>query len=136
MAHSLEIRTPLVDIDVLEALAPAIPHFAGMLGKRALGVAPSIPLPEIVTARQKTGFGVPIGSWIAGATTTTARQKGAASRLWSEEVMHRSQGAAQRETTSRSDVPDQPAERMRPPKLVDAARMGLASSAPANGDRA
>lgn len=68
MAHSLEIRTPLVDIATLEALATYIPHLsvAGG-GKRALAAAPSVALPAEIAGRSKTGFGVPAWRY-AGST--------------------------------------------------------------------
>jgi asparagine synthase (glutamine-hydrolysing) len=87
MAHSLEIRTPLVDYQLLRTLAPSISslrHTA--LGKYALAAAPSAPLPDAITSRPKTGFGVPTGRWIGRATQVTATRKGAASRAWSKEV--------------------------------------------------
>jgi asparagine synthase (glutamine-hydrolysing) len=63
MAHSLEIRTPLVDFQLLQALAPSIPHFGAKAGKHALAMAPSHPLPDSVKHRSKTGFSVPLGRW-------------------------------------------------------------------------
>lgn len=82
MAHSLEIRTPLVDFQLLRALAPSIPGLSRAAGKRALAAAPSTPLPDAITNRAKTGFGVPTGHWLTGAATA----KGAASRLWARRV--------------------------------------------------
>ena len=65
MAHSLEIRTPLVDIAALTALAPwprsASPRGAG----RRAGHRP-LALPPEILARAKTGFGVP--DWRFGPT--------------------------------------------------------------------
>jgi len=83
MAHSLEIRTPLVDIELLRRLAPVIPHLTADAGKRALAAAPSLPLPDALVDRPKTGFGVPTGRWLSAASD----RKGAASRLWSREVL-------------------------------------------------
>ncbi|HJU15265.1 MAG TPA: asparagine synthase (glutamine-hydrolyzing) [Stellaceae bacterium] len=96
MAHSVEIRTPLVDARVIEKLAPEIPSLAPRTGKEALAKAPSIPLPAEIVARAKTGFGVPTGAWInavAGKTAVAARGrplevKGLASRRWSRTVLH------------------------------------------------
>ena len=64
MAHSLEVRTPLVDVELLQKVAPMIPQLTGSLGKRLLAQAPSRPLPDAVVYRPKTGFNVPIGSWL------------------------------------------------------------------------
>jgi len=86
MAHSLEIRTPLVDIDLLKALSPITPRLGPGAGKRALGAAPGRPLPAAIAARPKTGFGVPTGRWTFAASAVTAASRGAASRAWAQEV--------------------------------------------------
>ena len=64
MAHSLEVRVPLVDAVLLE-------KFAGLrlgIGQRSikslLAEAPNQPVPASGIQRQKTGFGVPIAKWI------------------------------------------------------------------------
>ncbi len=97
MAHGLEIRTPLVDIRLLEALAPVIPTLRPGLGKAALAAAPSTPLPAEVTDRAKTGFTVPTGAWMAAAGQAGAQaspRKGLASRGWSQLVLARAASAA------------------------------------------
>jgi asparagine synthase (glutamine-hydrolysing) len=88
MAHSLEIRTPLVDVDLLRTLAPVLPRLAPSTGKRALADAPSTPLPREVVDRAKTGFGVPTGEWIAGVAHIDDPKpaKGAVSRRWAREL--------------------------------------------------
>jgi asparagine synthase (glutamine-hydrolysing) len=68
MAHSLELRTPLVDATLLHALRPYHTGFADGVGKRMLGRSPKIPLPEQIINRPKTGFGVPMTAWLAAAT--------------------------------------------------------------------
>ncbi|HZP65439.1 MAG TPA: asparagine synthase (glutamine-hydrolyzing) [Rudaea sp.] len=65
MDHSVELRTPLVDTTLLQALSPLFPRFAMHPGKRLLAHAPSNPLPTEIVARSKTGFGIPIGRWMA-----------------------------------------------------------------------
>jgi asparagine synthase (glutamine-hydrolysing) len=93
MAHSLEIRTPLVDAALLESVAPCIAGLAPGDGKRALAKAPSKPLPAAIVDRAKTGFGVPTGAWLssvageAGPNCATTASKGAASRAWSRHVV-------------------------------------------------
>ena len=64
MAHSIEVRTPLVDVALLQSVAPMIPQLTGSLGKQLLAQAPSAPLPDAVVNRPKTGFNVPVGSWL------------------------------------------------------------------------
>ena len=62
MAHSLEIRVPLVDPVLLQRLAPALGR-AGAPDKAAMAATPMKPLPGAVLARPKTGFFVPVERW-------------------------------------------------------------------------
>lgn len=90
MAHGVEIRLPLVDVPLLEAVAPLFGALANGAGKAALALAPSRPLPEDVARRGKTGFAVPTGAWMAEAaarTVNAARPKGLVSRDWSRVVL-------------------------------------------------
>jgi asparagine synthase (glutamine-hydrolysing) len=68
MAHSLELRTPLVDAALLHALRSVHTGFVGGAGKRMLAQSPMSPLPEQIIARPKSGFGVPMTQWLAAAT--------------------------------------------------------------------
>jgi asparagine synthase (glutamine-hydrolysing) len=75
MAHSLELRSPLLDREVLE-LGLALPDSLktrGRQGKVALRRAFAADLPPEVAARGKTGFGVPIGRWFRGELRGLAR---------------------------------------------------------------
>lgn len=89
MAHSIEIRVPLVDIEFLRAIAPVTPHLHNRRGKVALAAAPTLPLPDEVTNRAKTGFGVPTGTWLSRVVegNEAAGTKGAASRGWARHVL-------------------------------------------------
>jgi asparagine synthase (glutamine-hydrolysing) len=65
MAHSLELRSPFLDHEVV-ALGLALPDslkVRGREGKVALRRAFADLLPAEVTTRGKTGFGVPLGRW-------------------------------------------------------------------------
>jgi asparagine synthase (glutamine-hydrolysing) len=62
MAHSLEVRVPLVDAHLLRRLAPALVTRRER-GKQLLACAPRPPLPEAVRNRRKTGFTLPINEW-------------------------------------------------------------------------
>jgi asparagine synthase (glutamine-hydrolysing) len=65
MAHSLELRSPLLDHHVLE-LGLSLPESLktrGLSGKVALRRAFAQDLPAEVATRGKTGFGVPLGRW-------------------------------------------------------------------------
>ena len=72
MGHSLELRTPLVDAKLLEALGPWVTGFAGGAGKAMLARSPEKPLPDAVINRPKTGFGLPMAAWLAQAADQSA----------------------------------------------------------------
>jgi asparagine synthase (glutamine-hydrolysing) len=68
MAHSLELRSPLLDHEVV-ALGLALPEslkLKGREGKQALRRAFAADLPPEILARGKLGFGVPIARWFRG----------------------------------------------------------------------
>jgi asparagine synthase (glutamine-hydrolysing) len=95
MAHSLEIRVPLVDFTLLRSLASVIPSLAPGVGKAALAKAPTIPLPNEIVTRAKTGFSIPTGDWMNAATGRgsdplgrTPEAKGLVSRRWSRVVLN------------------------------------------------
>jgi asparagine synthase (glutamine-hydrolysing) len=65
MAHSLELRSPLLDYEVLE-LGVSLPDrlkLRGLRGKEALRRAFADALPPEVAGRGKSGFGVPLADW-------------------------------------------------------------------------
>jgi asparagine synthase (glutamine-hydrolysing) len=63
MAHSLEVRVPLVDAFLLRKLAPVLVTRKER-GKQILARTPRPPLPEDVRKRRKTGFTLPIKEWL------------------------------------------------------------------------
>ena len=67
MAHSLELRTPLVDAQLLRALGPLTTSFTQGRGKALLARSPHTAIPRSITQRRKTGFSVPMVGWIAEA---------------------------------------------------------------------
>jgi asparagine synthase (glutamine-hydrolysing) len=67
MGHSLELRTPLVDVRLLAALGPYVADFSGGIGKTMLARSPMKPLPVSVIKRPKTGFSMPMAKWLADA---------------------------------------------------------------------
>ncbi len=64
MAHSIEIRVPLVDIALLRTLAPVLHTVAPRERKRVLAASPARPIPAQLLERAKTGFQVPIRHWL------------------------------------------------------------------------
>ena len=89
MAHSLEIRTPLVDVGLLRAVAPMI---AGRrpATKRDMVLTPADRLPDAVLERPKTGFSVPVHAWLGGGKPVPGGQ---VYRAWAQHV-YRRQGYA------------------------------------------
>jgi asparagine synthase (glutamine-hydrolysing) len=65
MAHSLEVRAPLLDHKLMELIAsmPSSLKLKGMMGKYILKKALHSLLPEEVLYRRKMGFAVPLAKW-------------------------------------------------------------------------
>ena len=94
MAHSLEVRVPLVDHVLLGAVGPAMSRPGAPDGKQALATAPSKPLPAAITGRAKTGFTTPVATWMRAQTRTTDTPSSAPwARGWSRVVGARFQAA-------------------------------------------
>ncbi|WP_337846533.1 asparagine synthase (glutamine-hydrolyzing) [Sphingomonas sp.] len=85
MAHSLEIRVPLVDYTLLGAVAPMMHALRPGVGKAVLATAPATPLPDAVLNRPKTGFSVPVMSWARGRARHVVDRSD--SRYWSARVL-------------------------------------------------
>jgi asparagine synthase (glutamine-hydrolysing) len=84
MAHSLELRSPFLDHEVV-ALGLALPDslkVRGRVGKIALRRAFAPDLPSDVARRGKTGFGVPLGRWFRDDLRDFARDALASDRGW------------------------------------------------------
>ena len=93
MAHSVEIRSPLVDAWLLRDLSPVLRSFGRLKGKSLLAASPSIPLNINLTSRTKTGFGIPLGAWArngdeakCGTLKRNPIQSGNDSRVWAKTV--------------------------------------------------
>ena len=69
MAHSLEVRVPLVDRMLLETLAPLLVAPDRAPGKTWLAHAPRLGLPKEIVHRSKTGFLTPINEWLVRSRT-------------------------------------------------------------------
>lgn len=70
MAHSLEVRVPLVDTYLLSALAPKLCEQDRLQGKQLMAMAPEPPLPQLLRTRPKTGFSIPVQKWMDRSCTT------------------------------------------------------------------
>jgi len=64
MAHSVEIRVPFVDVELLRRLAPLL-VLRHAPTKKDMASVPARPLPEELQWRPKTGFTVPIHEWLS-----------------------------------------------------------------------
>jgi asparagine synthase (glutamine-hydrolysing) len=84
MAHSLELRSPFLDHEVV-ALGLALPDALkthGREGKVALRRAFAADLPAEVAGRSKSGFGVPLGRWFRSDLRETAHDLLSGDRGW------------------------------------------------------
>ncbi len=69
MAHSLEVRCPLLDHRIIEmAFRIPVPHkLPGLQSKHLLRALAARRLPQGISTLPKRGFTAPIGEWIRGA---------------------------------------------------------------------
>jgi asparagine synthase (glutamine-hydrolysing) len=68
MAHSVEIRVPFADRDIV-TLAAAMPSSLKLRGRSTKAILKQVAelyLPKAVINRSKTGFGAPLRHWIKG----------------------------------------------------------------------
>jgi len=81
MAHSLEIRVPLVDAELFAQVAP---HIGGATAptKLAMAGAPAEPMPQSILERPKSGFFVPVCEWSDGAESGERGLRGWARRVY------------------------------------------------------
>jgi asparagine synthase (glutamine-hydrolysing) len=87
MAHSLEVRTPFVDIVLLRAIAPFVAAHPDMTKSDVFAAAaPSIPAK--VLHKKKTGFVVPVRDWITADENATQRRRGL--RDWAQRIYENS----------------------------------------------
>jgi asparagine synthase (glutamine-hydrolysing) len=72
MAHSLEIRVPLADMMLLRGVGPILSGCPDV-SKRQVAAAAAPQLPSTLLDRPKTGFSVPVRSWMLGANEKSER---------------------------------------------------------------
>lgn len=70
MAHSVELRTPLVDAFLLKQVQPWLKSFSEWPNKKLLAQAPTKQLPRLIVQRKKTGFGIPVNHWLREVPST------------------------------------------------------------------
>ncbi len=83
MAHSLEVREPLMDHEIIEWLAtlPSSLKVRGQEGKYLLKKSMEPLLPDDILYRPKMGFAVPLARWFRGPLRERVRQAVLGSRL-------------------------------------------------------
>ena len=99
MAHSVEIRVPLVDSILLQQIAGRLPLLRANQRKLALANSPSKPLPDEITYRKKSGFETPVSIWLNTnkhlqswrSQTGLSKSNCHWSRRWAFEVLNHSQ---------------------------------------------
>ena len=84
MAHSLEIRVPLVDVQLFRDLAPLMVSDTPPTKHDFASTLPK-PLPTSVFTRKKTGFVTPVQNWLA--QSSGARKGGRGLRDWAMRVL-------------------------------------------------
>jgi asparagine synthase (glutamine-hydrolysing) len=63
MAHSLEVRVPLVDFELYKSVAPLLSSTC-VPAKLDMGRVPKTTLPQNILHRKKTGFSIPVREWV------------------------------------------------------------------------
>lgn len=85
MAHSIEIRVPFLDINLIKSITPLLNEQTGT-GKKEMAQSPSVPLPTSVLNRKKTGFSIPVREWI-GTDRGFESERGL--RGWAQKIYHK-----------------------------------------------
>ena len=84
MAHSLEVRVPLVDTELFRAVTP-LSNSVSAQSKLAMAETPTVPLPNQIMMRRKTGFSIPVREWIL-AGQHSRQDRGL--RGWAHNIYH------------------------------------------------
>lgn len=87
MAHGVEVRTPFVDVELLRAVSPALPHIRYSDRKMYVANAPQVPLPPAIAGRKKLGFTVPTQRWTTEDGVAQGATMGMASRQWALQIL-------------------------------------------------
>lgn len=92
MAHSIELRVPLVDIALARDIGSRAAPGSATAPKRLLALAPRKPLPNVIINRPKTGFETPVAEWASTAAVDdilAPRSRRWARRIVTERVSKR-----------------------------------------------
>lgn len=85
MAHSLEVRVPFVDLELMRNLMPLLCS-SRPVSKKDMAKTPRISLPEAVKVREKSGFFVPVREWMSEGLVLSGERslRGWAKRVYAE----------------------------------------------------
>lgn len=83
MAHSLEIRVPFADLELMRKVV-SLGAGGNLIRKGDLARTPVNPLPAAIINRQKTGFSVPVREWLLEGNDNAASSRGL--RGWAQHV--------------------------------------------------
>jgi asparagine synthase (glutamine-hydrolysing) len=85
MAHSLEIRTPLIDVPLWETVIRL--SLGGYRPtKQDMAASPTSRLPEAVLRRPKTGFSIPVRDWLSTGASAKDNAHERGLRGWAQRV--------------------------------------------------
>lgn len=88
MAHSLEVRTPFVDVPLWETVTQLV--FAGhAVGKQEMARSTAMPLPAAILNRRKTGFSIPVQEWLRSRASTNGYAAARGLRGWASLLYRR-----------------------------------------------
>jgi asparagine synthase (glutamine-hydrolysing) len=90
MAHSLEVRVPLVDVELFRTVT-RLTQAGHAPGKQDMAVSPITPLPADVIHRRKTGFSIPMQSWLSNAIDDPITRTARGLRPWATWLSRRHQ---------------------------------------------
>lgn len=83
MAHSLEIRVPLVDVRLLRRWLPVAAH-RFPLDRQRLLEATDARVASVIGTRPKSGFSVPVSQWLTTSNASAPGERGL--RPWAREI--------------------------------------------------
>lgn len=88
MAHSLEIRVPLLDVELLKTLIPLMKR-GNCLSKSVMASTPDIELPKTILERGKTGFSIPLQDWLSDEMALNCKQENKM-KIWAKKIYRES----------------------------------------------
>lgn len=89
MAHGLELRVPLVDVNLWKAVLP-LRASSTPVSKKQMAMTPRRALPDVILNRPKTGFSIPVGRWLAEAENLEfGKSNSGGLRHWAHRVWER-----------------------------------------------